>query len=118
MQRIALSSLLAVSSGGASGALARWMLDSMFASELFSIILINTLGSLAIGIVAGLKPGTTWTHFIQTGVLGSFTSMSAVIILVQPNITTTQSLTAITMTFIAAPIVVSVGKKLITVGLK
>lgn len=118
MQRIALSSLLAVSSGGASGALARWVLDSMFASELFSIILINTLGSLAIGVVAGLKLGTTWTHFIQTGVLGSFTSMSAVIILIQPNITTTQSLTAIAMTFITAPIVVSVGKKLITVGLK
>ena len=44
MQRIALSSLLAVGSGGASGALARWLLDSMFASELISIILINTLG--------------------------------------------------------------------------
>ena len=117
MQRIALSSLLAVGSGGASGALARWLLDSMFASELISIILINTLGSLAIGIVAGLKLGTTWTHFIQTGALGSFTSMSAVIILVQPNITTTESLIAIAMTFIAAPIAVSVGKKLITIGL-
>ena len=117
MQRIALSSLLAVGSGGASGALARWLLDSMFASELISILLINTLGSLAIGIVAGLKLGTTWTHFIQTGALGSFTSMSAVIILVQPNITTTESLIAIAMTFIAAPIAVSVGKKLITIGL-
>ena len=117
MQRIALSSLLAVGSGGASGALARWLLDSMFASELISIILINTLGSLAIGIVAGLKLGTTWAHFIQTGALVSFTSMSAVIILVQPNITTTESLIAIAMTFIAAPIAVSVGKKLITIGL-
>ena len=117
MQRIALSSLLAVGSGGASGALARWLLDSMFASELISIILINTLGSLAIGIVAGLKLGATWAHFIQTGALGSFTSMSAVIILVQPNITTTESLIAIAMTFIAAPIAVSVGKKLITIGL-
>ena len=117
MQRIALSSLLAVGSCWASGAFARWLLDSMFASELISIILINTLGSLAIGVVAGLKLGTTWAHFIQTGALGSFTSMSAVIILVKPNITTTESLIAIAMTFIAAPIAVSVGKKLITIGL-
>lgn len=116
MQRIALTNLLAVGSGGASGALARWFLDSLFQTDFASIIFINTLGSLAIGIAASLTLGTNWIYFIQTGALGSFTSMSAVIVLVQPSITTGQSLTAIAMTFIAAPLAVGIGKKIVEVG--
>jgi fluoride exporter len=112
MQRISPLSLGAVALGGAIGAIARWVADSTLPSELITLVVVNTVGSFAIGLIASVNLSSSVREFIQTGVLGSFTSMSAVIVLIHPNLNSTQSLMAIILTFGAAPLAVWLGRRI------
>jgi fluoride exporter len=112
MQRISLPSMGAVAAGGALGAIGRWLADLALPSELVSLLLVNTLGSFAVGLIAARSLSIASRSFIQTGFLGSFTSMSAVIVLIQPDLNTTQALLVIVATFIAAPLAVWLGRNI------
>ena len=80
---------LAVAGGGAIGSLARFWLTGVFADLTgarwpWGTLAINVLGSLVIGLVAGiaLAPSRIDLHpdlriFLMTGVCGGFTTFSA-----------------------------------------
>lgn len=77
----------AVAVGGLLGTALRVAIDSVFPhtpSEFpFSTLLINTLGSLVLGLLVGwLWPrAKPWLRFgLGTGLLGSFTTFSAVVV--------------------------------------
>ena len=80
--------LLAVASGGAIGATARWSVDwafdSVWAGHVsgtwpWATLLVNVVGCVLIGFAARLvvRGTAAWT-FVVTGVIGGFTTFSAV----------------------------------------
>lgn len=76
--------LLAVATGGALGSLGRWGVAEIWFAETsepsweWPILLVNVVGSLAIGIAARrLVAGTVAWSFVVTGVLSGFTTFSA-----------------------------------------
>ena len=79
---MSITSLLAVGTGGALGAIGRWGLSLLpFRGEFPLLTLVtNLLGAVLIGFIAGwagrgrLSPG--WTLFWKTGVCGGFTTFS------------------------------------------
>lgn len=68
-----MSPELAVAVGGALGAPARYLLDSVVPSP-WGILVVNLLGSLLAGVVAGVAPPAQ--VFLAVGVLGAFTTAS------------------------------------------
>lgn len=111
MHRISTRLLAAVFLGGVVGAVGRWQLGELFTSDFAPLMLVNLLGSFLIGIASGLALVEVKRVFLQTGVLGSFTSMSAVIAIIEPDLTVTQSIMAIAITFFLSPIAVVLGKQ-------
>jgi len=79
--------LLAVGVGGAIGATARWFVSWIFDSAgaehvpgswPWATLLVNLMGCVAIGFAArGVARNTTAWAFVVTGVLGGFTTFSA-----------------------------------------
>ncbi|MBZ8178193.1 fluoride efflux transporter family protein [Corynebacterium poyangense] len=65
-----------VSLGASLGAIARFLLTALFPASALTLVLINCLGSWAMG---RFQPGP----FLGTGFLGGFTSFSAFILLYQ-----------------------------------
>ena len=68
-----MSPELAVAVGGAIGAPARYLLDAAVPRP-WGIVLVNLLGSLLAGLVAGAAPPAAL--FLAVGLLGSFTTAS------------------------------------------
>lgn len=79
--------ILAVGAGGAIGASARYLLSHAVmrigpGGFPFGTLLVNVLGSLILGVLAGLfalrlSPPHALQAFLVTGVLGGFTTFSA-----------------------------------------
>jgi CrcB protein len=76
--------LLVVAAGGALGAVGRWGVAELWFAQTSSpswewpILLVNVIGSLAIGVAARrFEPGTVGWSFTVTGVLSGFTTFSA-----------------------------------------
>lgn len=74
--------ILVVAAGGAIGATGRWAIAELWEGDSpaweWPTLIVNIVGSLAIGIAAGrLRPATTSWEFTVTGVLGGFTTFSA-----------------------------------------
>lgn len=113
MQRISPKLLLIVAAGGVFGALARWQLAELIDTDVASLAVINLSGSLLIGVAAATSTSDAIRSFFQIGFLGSFTSMSAVIVLLAPNFTSSNSLFLILVTFVLAPVFASQGMKLV-----
>jgi fluoride exporter len=77
---------LLIGLGAAIGANARywlgqWVVLRLGAGFPYGTLLINVLGSLAIGLFLGLvgtpnEPDTAWRLFVATGLLGGFTTFS------------------------------------------
>jgi CrcB protein len=116
MHRISPISIVAVAAGGAAGSVGRWLVDLALPSEVLSLLLVNVLGSFAIGLIAVRTLSVQLRDFIQTGFLGSFTSMSAVIVLIHPALNTPQALIVVIATFVAAPLAVWLGRKILISG--
>ncbi|KTC66514.1 camphor resistance (plasmid) [Legionella adelaidensis] len=83
-----LKAILAVASGGALGALARFAVVSVTPFVLnfrfpFGTLIVNTLGSFLIGFLMVLLLGRyvmgaeTWRLFLVVGFLGAFTTFSS-----------------------------------------
>lgn len=70
-----MSPELAVAVGGALGAPARYLLDTAMPTP-YGIVLVNLVGSLLAGVVAGAAPPAQ--VFLAVGVLGAFTTASTV----------------------------------------
>jgi CrcB protein len=79
---------LAVAVGGALGSLARHGVNVIFArfaetTTPYATATVNVLGSLVIGVLAGLTAGgrlhltPAWRAFVFVGVLGGFTTFSS-----------------------------------------
>jgi len=68
-----MSPELAIAVGGAIGAPARYLLDAAVPRP-WGIVLVNLLGSLLAGLVAGAAPPAAL--FLAVGLLGSFTTAS------------------------------------------
>ena len=69
--------LLLVAVGGALGALGRYALTGLGPARPVTL-LINVVGSFALGLLVGLRPYGRWSRpFLGTGVLGGFTTFSA-----------------------------------------
>ena len=77
-----MSPELAVAVGGAIGAPARYLLDAAVPRP-WGIVLVNLLGSLLAGLVAGAVPPAAL--FLAIGVLGSFTTASTLACDVLPS---------------------------------
>ncbi|BCN69767.1 CrcB family protein [Rhodococcus hoagii] len=68
--------LTVVAAGGAVGASIRYALALQFPG-IWTILVINVLGSLLLGILAALLgPDRLWRLFLGVGVLGGFTTFS------------------------------------------
>ena len=80
---MSITSLLAVGTGGALGAIGRWGLSLLpFRGEFPLLTLVtNLLGAVLIGFIAGWagrgRLSSGWTLFWKTGVCGGFTTFSA-----------------------------------------
>ena len=79
---------LLIGIGGALGSVARhglnhWMQSRWFTTFPLGIFVVNVLGSIAIGVVAGIVVSGRWTAsveartFLMVGVLGGFTTFSS-----------------------------------------
>ena len=72
---------LLVASGGAVGAVLRFVVSTLFASPVavfpWGTLVVNVVGSGLIGLAAGLGVSGEWRLFLVTGVLGGFTTFSA-----------------------------------------
>ena len=79
---MSITSLLAVGTGGALGAIGRWGLSLLpFRGEFPLLTLVtNLLGAVLIGFLAGWadrgRLSSLWTLFWKTGVCGGFTTFS------------------------------------------
>ena len=79
---MSITSLLAVGTGGALGAIGRWGLSLLpFRGEFPLLTLVtNLLGAVLIGFIAGWagrgRLSSRWTLFWKTGVCGGFTTFS------------------------------------------
>ena len=77
-----MEKIMIVGLGGAAGAVGRYLFSLLPFKTAFPILtlLTNLLGSLLIGIVAGIFSGKedrkSWLLFWQTGVCGGFTTFS------------------------------------------
>lgn len=78
-----LTVLIAVGAGGSLGTLARYCAGEVF-SGVGSTLAVNLLGAFALGVLTGWAPwhqfrmrGQVAQSFFTTGVLGSFTTYSA-----------------------------------------
>ncbi|MDQ1123615.1 fluoride efflux transporter CrcB [Microbacterium trichothecenolyticum] len=74
---------LAVAAAGGVGAAARYLLDTAvrrWAGERFpwGILVVNLTGALALGILSPLPTDEAWRWIIGTGLLGGYTTFSAV----------------------------------------
>jgi len=71
-------SWLAVAAGASLGAVCRYALDRLVTRGAFplGILLVNLLGSLLAGVVAGLAPGPLAVRLLAVGLLGGFTTAS------------------------------------------
>ncbi len=71
-------SWLVIALGAGAGAAARYLLDRAVTRRRFptGILLVNLLGSLLAGIVAGAAPGPLTTDLLAVGLLGGFTTAS------------------------------------------
>lgn len=69
---------LAVAVGAGAGAVARHLLDRALTRGRFpvGILVVNLLGSLLAGILAGAAPGPRVTALAAVGLLGGFTTAS------------------------------------------
>lgn len=68
--------MIAVAVGAAVGAVCRWLLDRAVGRPPWGVLLVNLLGCLAAGVVAGLAPGPDAVALVATGLLGGFTTAS------------------------------------------
>jgi CrcB protein len=71
-------SWVAVALGAGAGAVARHLLDRAVTRGRFptGILVVNLLGSLLAGVVAGAAPGPWATDLLAVGLLGGFTTAS------------------------------------------
>ena len=71
-------SWLAVALGAGAGAAVRHLLDRAVTHGRFptGILLVNLLGSLLAGVVAGAAPGPPVSDLLAVGLLGGFTTAS------------------------------------------
>ena len=71
-------SWLLVAVGAGAGAAARHLLDRTVTTGRFptGILVVNLLGSLLAGVVAGAAPGPRLTDLLAVGLLGGFTTAS------------------------------------------
>ena len=71
-------SWLAVAVGAAAGSACRYLLDRAVRRGRFpsGILLVNLLGSLLAGLVAGAAPGPWASDLLAVGLLGGFTTAS------------------------------------------
>lgn len=69
---------LLVGVGAGIGAACRWGLDSAVGRRRFplGILVVNLLGSLLAGVVAGAAPGPAASSLLAVGLLGGFTTAS------------------------------------------
>lgn len=80
---ISLVGALLVAFGGGTGAWLRWRLDRYITDRtssdlLVSLLVINTLGSLVLGLLFGLTDSWWLVALIGTGLCGGFTTFSTV----------------------------------------
>jgi CrcB protein len=69
--------LLLVALGGVLGSLARCAATAVVGPDEAATLGVNLLGSLAIGLLVGSRPSERARAFAGAGVLGGFTTMSA-----------------------------------------
>ncbi len=79
--------VFAVGAGGCIGAVLRYWMNNAVAVRAgfdfpLGILLINVLGSVIMGLLAGIfahvaEPPAVWKTFLMTGILGGFTTFSA-----------------------------------------
>ena len=69
---------LLVAVGAGAGAAARHLLDLALTRGRFptGVLVVNLLGSLLAGVVAGAAPGPSATTLVAVGLLGGFTTAS------------------------------------------
>jgi CrcB protein len=84
---LTLYKLLAIGSGGFLGAISRYLLSTLVQNQLkpeqfpVGIFVVNIIGCLLIGFLAGLFELKAWMHielrlFVFVGLLGGFTTFS------------------------------------------
>ncbi|MBP1922969.1 CrcB protein [Halorubrum alkaliphilum] len=71
-----LLAAMAVGIGGAAGALARHAVGLAIESR-WSLVVVNTLGSFALGVVIGVPTGPSATLAVGVGFCGAFTTFSS-----------------------------------------
>lgn len=71
-------SWLLVALGAAAGSVCRHLLDRLLTRGRFptGVLVVNLVGSLLAGVVAGAAPGPALTDLLAAGVLGGFTTAS------------------------------------------
>lgn len=75
-----MSQVLAVGLGGFFGSILRFLLTGLLNGSPLGTLLVNLLGAFSIGVVIGLVPkeNVAAYAFLVIGVLGGFTTFSAV----------------------------------------
>lgn len=71
-------SWLLVAVGAAAGSVCRWLLDRSVRRGRFptGTLVVNLLGCLLAGVVAGARPGPLAAELLSVGLLGGFTTAS------------------------------------------
>lgn len=125
---VAVPVLLAIALGGALGSLGRWTLEELMGTSTASgwpwgTLTANVVGALLIGIIAtsGLIEGRpAWVRpFLITGILGGFTTFSALALETSVMLETGRQLAALAyvgVTLAAGLLAVQVGRAVMPGG--
>lgn len=80
-RRVPLSTLMIVGAGGAIGTLLRFAVGEVTPTSAIATLSVNLIGALALGFLFGWSPfkskTSRWQTFASTGMLGGFTTYSA-----------------------------------------
>jgi CrcB protein len=115
-QGLSLPAGVAIFLGGCLGGAARIAIDELVTTHgavPWDIVAINVIGSFALGVVAARAAahGTRWwTPLVTTGVLGGFTTFSAIAALQwTQNVSLAATVTVLAATTVAAVVAAAVG---------
>lgn len=112
MNRFSKAALTCLAIGGGLGSLVRFQIDQLIDRDWLSILIINAIGCLLIGLLAKVLSTELIRAAVITGFLGAFTSMSQVIAIASIDLSQNLGFSLLAVTALIAVGAVALGSKI------
>jgi fluoride ion exporter CrcB/FEX len=112
VKRFSKAALTCLAIGGGLGSLARFQIDQLVNRDWLSILIINAIGCVLIGMLAKVLSTELIRAAVVTGFLGAFTSMSQVIAIASIDLSQNLGFSLLAATVLIAVGAVALGSKI------